>query len=97
MVPVRPSGRELAADGPPTATQVHVSPTAFGTPPVASCLLGLVDFEAAGVIGADRCGRSEDRIAERNGKRPKLLANEAGDIELRIPKLRQRSFSPSIH
>jgi putative transposase len=56
----------------------------------------LVEFEAAGVIGADRYERSEDRVTERNGARPKLLATKAGDIELRIPKLRKGSFFPSI-
>ena len=64
---------------------------------VRTVLQGLVEFEAAGVIGADRYERSEDRVTERNGTRPKLLAaTKAGDIELRIPKLRKGSFFPSI-
>ena len=33
----------------------------------------LVEFDAAGVIGADRYERTEDRITERNGSRPKLI------------------------
>lgn len=63
---------------------------------VRTVLQELVEFEAAGVIGADRYERSEDRVTERNGTRPKLLATKAGDIELRIPKLRKGSFFPSI-
>jgi putative transposase len=35
-------------------------------------------------------------VTERNGTRPKLLATKAGDIELRIPKLRKGSFFPRI-
>jgi len=51
---------------------------------VRTVLQELVEFEAATVIGADRYERSEDRVTERNGTRPKLLATKAGDIELRI-------------
>ena len=63
---------------------------------VRTVLQELVEFEAAGVIGADRYERTEDRVTERNGTRPKLLATKAGDIELRIPKLRKGSFFPAI-
>ncbi len=48
------------------------------------------------MIGAERYERSEDRVTERNGTRPKLLSAKAGDVELRIPKLRKGSFFPSI-
>lgn len=48
------------------------------------------------MIGAERYERTEDRITERNGTRPKLLATKAGDVVLRIPKLRKGSFVPSI-
>ena len=63
---------------------------------VRTVLQELVEFEAAGVIGAERYERTEDRVTERNGTRPKLLATKAGDIELRIPKLRKGSFFPVI-
>ncbi|MCW2834682.1 MAG: family transposase [Nocardioides sp.] len=56
----------------------------------------LVEFEAAGVIGAERYERTEDRVTERNGSRPRLLTTKAGDIEVRIPKLRKGSYFPSI-
>jgi hypothetical protein len=61
---------------------------------VRTVLQELVEFEAAGVIGAERYERTEDRVSERNGTRAKLLARKAGDVELRIPKLRKGSFLP---
>src|SRR3954454_6483825 len=45
---------------------------------VRTVLQELVEFEAAGVVGAERYERSEDRVTERNGTRPKLLATKAG-------------------
>jgi putative transposase len=56
----------------------------------------LIEVEAAEVIGASRYERSAERVNERNGHRPRLLATQAGDIELGIPKLRSGSFFPSI-
>src|SRR5688572_9379413 len=56
----------------------------------------LIEVEAIEVIGADRYERSENRVTDRNGHRPRLLATQAGDVELRIPKLRKGSFFPSI-
>jgi len=56
----------------------------------------LIEVEATDVIGAERYERTEDRTTERNGSRSRLLATQAGDIQLRIPKLRKGSFFPSI-
>ncbi len=56
----------------------------------------LIELEAAEAIGAGRYERTEARINERNGHRPRLLATQAGDIELKIPKLSQGSFFPSL-
>lgn len=56
----------------------------------------LIETEAAEVIGARRYERSDGRVAERNGYRDRLLATQAGDIELRIPKLRKGTFFPEI-
>ena len=47
-------------------------------------------------VGAARYERSESRVNERNGSRARLLATQAGDVELRIPKLRKGSFFPVI-
>ena len=35
-------------------------------------------------------------MTDRNGSRPRLLATQAGDVQLRIPKLRKGSFFPVI-
>jgi putative transposase len=56
----------------------------------------LIELEATEVIGAAPYERSETRVTERNGSRPRLLATQAGDVELAIPKLRRGSFFPSI-
>jgi putative transposase len=56
----------------------------------------LIEAEATEHIGAGRYERTEQRVTERNGARSRLLATQAGDIELRIPKLRKGSFFPAI-
>src|SRR4051794_57713 len=56
----------------------------------------LIETEASEHIGAGRYERSEARVTERNGARPRLVATQAGDVELRIPKLRKGSFFPAI-
>jgi putative transposase len=56
----------------------------------------LIETEATEQIGAGRYERADSRITDRNGSRPRLVATQAGDIELRIPKLRKGSFFPSI-
>jgi putative transposase len=48
------------------------------------------------VIGAGPWERSPERIAQRNGSRSRTLTTTAGDLELRIPKLRAGSFFPSL-
>ncbi len=56
----------------------------------------LIDAEAEGVIGAGLWERTAERTAVRNGSRPRTLSTTAGDLELRIPKLRTGSFFPSL-
>ena len=56
----------------------------------------LIDAEAAAFIGAAPFERTPARVAQRNGTRPRTLTTTAGDLELRIPKLRQGSFFPSL-
>jgi transposase-like protein len=56
----------------------------------------LIEAEASAVIGARPHERSDSRTAQRNGHRPRLLSTTAGDVELKIPKLRQGSFFPSL-
>lgn len=59
-------------------------------------LQALIDLEAAGVIGADRYERSDERVTHRNGTRTRAVSTKAGDVEVKIPKLRKGSFFPSL-
>jgi putative transposase len=56
----------------------------------------LIEAELTAVIGAAPNQRTPERLAQRNGHRPRLLSTTAGDLELRIPKLRAGSFFPSL-
>ena len=56
----------------------------------------LIEAEATVAIGAAPHQRSDTRTAQRNGHRPRLLSTPAGDVELKIPKLRTGSFFPSL-
>lgn len=56
----------------------------------------LIEAEASERIGAARYERSDTRVTERNGHRPRVLSTKAGDMTLAIPKLRQGSFLPAI-
>jgi len=56
----------------------------------------LIDAEVSAFIGAGPFERSAERTTYRNGTRPRTLTTTAGDLDLRIPKLRQRSFFPAL-
>jgi len=48
----------------------------------------LIEAELSSVIGALPHERTGSRAGWRNGHRPRTLTSAAGDLELRIPKLR---------
>jgi putative transposase len=56
----------------------------------------LIEAELTEAIGAAPHQRTEERTAQRNGHRSRILSTTAGDLELRIPKLRTGSFFPSL-
>ncbi len=56
----------------------------------------LIEIEATERIGAAPYERTPERVTDRNGHRPRMLTTKAGDVELRIPKLRKGSFLPVI-
>ncbi len=56
----------------------------------------LIDAELTATIGAELHERTDTRTNQRNGARERTLSTPAGDIELRIPKLRVGSFFPSL-
>lgn len=56
----------------------------------------LVDAELTAAIGAAPHERTDARSNQRNGSRSRLLSTAAGDVELKIPKVRVGSFFPSL-
>ena len=56
----------------------------------------LIDAEATAFIGAEPHERTDARVVQRNGTRPKTITTTAGDVDLSITKLRQGSFFPSL-
>jgi putative transposase len=54
----------------------------------------LIEAELTAVIGAGPQERTETRIAQRNGSRPRILATTAGDLELRIGEAARRLVLP---
>jgi transposase-like protein len=56
----------------------------------------LIEAELTAVLGAAPYERTDTRSGQRNGHRPRTLSTPAGDLELRIPKLRAGSFFPSL-
>ena len=56
----------------------------------------LIEAELTETIGAAAHERTDSRTAQRNGHRTRTLTTTAGDLELRIPKLRTGSFFPSL-
>ena len=60
-------------------------------------LQALIDAEATEHIGAGRYERTSTRTTQRNGSRDRLLATKAGDVELKVPKLRTGRHETSHH
>jgi putative transposase len=56
----------------------------------------LIEAELTDTIGAAVHERTGHRTAQRNGHRSRTLSTTAGDLELRILKLRTGSFVPSL-
>ena len=56
----------------------------------------LIDTELTAFVGAEPHERTETRTNRRNGARQRILSTPAGDVEVRIPKVRVGSFFPSL-
>jgi transposase-like protein len=54
----------------------------------------LIEAEATEAIGAAPREHSDQRTTWRNGHRERLLTTQAGDLDLKIPKVRTGSSSP---
>src|SRR5436305_15138553 len=56
----------------------------------------LMELEVAQHLGAERYQRSPERQGERNGYRERTWDTRVGTLELRVPRVRDRSFFPSL-
>lgn len=56
----------------------------------------LIELEAAQKIGAGKYERSDERTTHRNGYRERGLDTRVGELSLRIPKVRQGTFFPTL-
>ena len=56
----------------------------------------LVEAEASAHIGALPHERTEARTTQRNGTREKIVTTTAGDLTVKIPKVRTGSFFPAL-
>src|SRR3990172_10042531 len=56
----------------------------------------VVELEAAKQIGAGRYERTPERRTYRNGHRDRVWETRVGEIPLRIPKVRDGSYFPSL-
>jgi transposase-like protein len=56
----------------------------------------LIELEVSEQVGAGQYERSPERVTRRNGYRPRQWETRVGQIPLRIPKLRQGSYFPSL-
>ena len=63
---------------------------------VAWIVAELMEAEVAAQIGAELGQRTPDRVAQRNGYRPRAWDTRVGELELRIPRLRTGSYFPSF-
>ncbi len=56
----------------------------------------LIELEVSEQIGAEPYERTLDRVTHRNGNRGRVWETRVGEIPLRIPKLRDGSYFPSL-
>lgn len=57
---------------------------------------GIMEAEVATQIGAEHSERSPERLTHRNGYRSRAWDTRVGTMELRIPKIREGSYFPSL-
>ena len=56
----------------------------------------LLDAQASEQVGAGRYERTDERVAYRNGYRPRQLYTRVGPLTLRVPQMRDGQFSTEI-
>ena len=63
---------------------------------VACIVAELMEAEVAAQVGAELGERTPERLTQRNGYRTRAWDTRAGELELRIPRLRTGSYFPSF-
>lgn len=63
---------------------------------VEAVLNQVLDAQASEQVGAQRYERSDERVAYRNGYRPRHLYTRIGPLTLRVPQMRDGQFSTEI-
>jgi transposase-like protein len=61
-----------------------------------SVLNQVLEAQVTEQVGADRYERTDDRQSYRNGSRPRSLSTRVGTITLKVPRLRDGSFSTEL-
>lgn len=74
--------------------QDHLGELVRGT--VEETLNNLLDAEADALCGAQRYERSPDRVDTRAGHYERQLHTKAGEVTLKVPKLRKQTFETAI-
>ena len=74
--------------------QDHLGELVRGT--VEETLNTMLDAEADALCGAQRYERSPDRIDTRAGNYERKLHTKAGEVKLKVPKLRRQTFETAI-
>ena len=72
----------------------HLGEMVCGT--VAEALNAMLDAEADRLCGAARYERSEGRKDTRSGSYDRLLHSKAGEVTLKVPKVRRQAFETAI-
>ncbi len=72
----------------------HLNELVRGT--VEETLNGLLDAEADEMCQAQRYERSPERVDTRAGHYRRKLQTQAGEVELKMPKLRRQTFETAI-
>ena len=88
----RPMGQVIKIDE--ARIRDHLGEMVRGT--VEETLNAMLDAEADELCGAGRYERSADRVDTRAGSYDRTLHTSAGEVKLKVPKLRQQVFETAI-
>ena len=90
--PAKPMGQVIQIDE--ARIRDHLGEMVRGT--VEEALNAMLDAEADRLCGAGRYERTEARKDTRAGSYDRSLQTKAGDVKLKVPKLRRQTFETAI-